>query len=95
MTAATEAWASPPRHLERLRAAPDRVARLRALARSARELAEGAHRQEAPLARGSAPEGDGVPFSALELRAGVAAAELLTELADLGELAGAQAARPR
>ncbi len=90
VTAATEAWASPPRHLERLRAAPDRVARLRALARAARELAEGAHRQAAPLARGSAPEGDGVPFSALELRAGVAAAELLTELADLGELAGAQ-----
>ena len=45
VTAATETWASPPRHLERLRAAPDRVARLRALARSARELAEGAHRQ--------------------------------------------------
>ena len=32
----------------------------------------------------------GVPFSALELRAGVAASELLTELAGLGELQGCQ-----
>ncbi len=48
--AAVESWAKPPRHLERLREATDAPARLRALARSARELAEGAHREEAPLA---------------------------------------------
>ncbi|HEX2128541.1 MAG TPA: PD-(D/E)XK nuclease family protein, partial [Solirubrobacterales bacterium] len=77
-------WDQPPRHLERQREATTPAQRLRALARSARELAEGPHRKRAPLARESG-EG-GVPFSALELRAGVAAAELLTELADLGEL---------
>lgn len=82
---ATDHWGTPPRHLARLREADGRAAELRALARSARELAEGAHRGEAPLARARA-EAAGVPFSALELRAGVAAAELLAELAALGEL---------
>ncbi len=86
---ATEGWEQPPRHLDRLRGAPDPAGRLRALARSARELAEGAHRERAPLAGGKAPD-DGTPFSALELRAGVAAAELLSELAGVGELPGAE-----
>ena len=48
--AAIESWDRPPRHLDRLRSAADAPARLRALARSARELAEGAHRERAPLA---------------------------------------------
>ena len=78
-------WGSPPLHLQRLREAEGPAARLRALARSARELAEGPHRHNAPLA-GEASE-TGVPLSALELRAGVAASELLNELAGLGELA--------
>lgn len=82
---ATEHWQRPPRHLERLREAGDGGARLRALARSARELAEGAHRDQAPLAQRSA-DGSSTPFSPLELRAGVAAAELLAELADVGSL---------
>jgi ATP-dependent helicase/DNAse subunit B len=87
---ATEGWQTPPRHLQRLREASDPPARLRALARSARELAEGAHREDAPLA-GSRPQAHaGTPFSALELRAGVAAAELLEELASLGSLPDAE-----
>ncbi len=88
---ATAGWEKPPRHLERLRNAPNAVARLRALARSARELAEGAHRAEAPHARSSPADAPGTPFSAVELRAGVAAAELLEELATLGDLPGAEA----
>ncbi|MDX6581087.1 MAG: hypothetical protein QOI10_271 [Solirubrobacterales bacterium] len=87
VTAATEGWKSPPRHLARLREAGDDAARLRALARSARELAEGPHRKRAPLVRPGEP---GVPFSAVELRAGVAASELLTELAGIGELPGCE-----
>jgi ATP-dependent helicase/DNAse subunit B len=87
VTAATESWTSPPRHLARLREAGDDAARLRALARSARELAEGPHRKEAPLVRAG---GAGVPFSAVELRAGVAAAELLEELAGVGRLPGCE-----
>lgn len=87
VSAATERWAKPPRHLERLREARTPAGALRGLARAARELAEGAHREQAPLAGGWARESAGpVPFSALELRAGVAAAELLTELASVGEL---------
>lgn len=89
---ATAGWEKPPRHLARLREAPDAPARLRALARSARDLAEDAHRERAPLARTTPAADDATPFSALELRAGVAAAELLSELADLGELTGAEPA---
>ncbi len=81
-------WEHPPRHLQRLREADGAVRRLRGLARSARELAEGPHRERAPLAR--EPGEGGVPFSALELRAGVAAAELLDELAGLVELPGCE-----
>lgn len=92
VTEATAGWDKPPRHLARLRDAADAPARLRALARSARELAEGAHRGQAPLARTTPAPGDETPFSALELRAGVAAAELLSELAELGRLTGAEPA---
>ena len=77
-------WENPPRHIERLREAETAPARLRALARSARELAEAPHRERAPVGRARG-EG-GAPFSALEMRAGVAAAELLTELAGIGTL---------
>jgi ATP-dependent helicase/DNAse subunit B len=78
-------WEKPPRHLQRLREAETPAQRLRALARSARELAESPHRERAPLAGAGQ-----VPFSALELRAGVAAAELLTELAGLRALPGCE-----
>ena len=84
---AIEHWERPPRHLGRLLAARNAGERLRGLARSARELAEGAHREDAPLAGGRVDPA-GPPFSALELRAGVAAAELLTELAGVGKLPG-------
>jgi len=89
VTAASERWSAPPRHLARVRGAASDADALRALARSARELAEGAHRGRAPLAgrRGAVA---GTPFSALELRAGVAAAELLEELASVGELPGCE-----
>ncbi|MQA73632.1 MAG: hypothetical protein GEU88_04645 [Solirubrobacterales bacterium] len=85
---ATEHWQHSPRHLARLREAPDEAGRLRALARSARELAEGAHHERAPLATRAAGDRAEVPFSALELRAGVAAAELLDELAAVGAMPG-------
>ncbi len=87
VTAATDHWKTPPVHLTRLREAGDDAARLRALARSARELAEGAHRKQAPLVQ---PGRSGVPFSAVELRAGVAASELLEELSGIGRLAGCE-----
>jgi ATP-dependent helicase/DNAse subunit B len=90
VSTAIEGWQRPPRHLARLRDAADDRGRLAALAHSARELAEGAHRDRAPLA-GRAQAGNGtVPFSALELRAGVAAAELLEELLAVGALAGCE-----
>jgi RecB family exonuclease len=80
-------WSKPPRHLARVRDAKDAAGRLRALARVARDLAEGAHRQRAPLAGAADEAGPGrVPFVPLELRAGVAAAELMAELADAGRL---------
>ena len=78
-------WEHPPRHLQRLREAETPAQSLRALARSARELAESPHRELAPLAGAGR-----VPFSALELRAGVAASELLTELAGLAGLPGCE-----
>ncbi len=77
-------WESPPLHLQRLREASAPAGRLHALARTARELAEAPHREDAPLAREAGERG--VPFSALEVRAGVAAAELLAELAGLADL---------
>jgi len=87
--AATDHWEHPPRHLQALRDADDAAARLRALAWSARALAEGAHRGRAPLA-GRDPAGMAIPFSALELRAGGAAAELLEQLATVGSLPGCE-----
>lgn len=81
-------WAAPPRHLARLRAAQDAGERLRALARSAREIAEGAHRGQAPLAEGN--DGARVPVAAIELRAGATASALLNELASVGELPGCE-----
>jgi ATP-dependent helicase/DNAse subunit B len=87
VTEAVEHFNKPPRHLGRLLEATDAAARLNALARTARELAEGAHREQAPLA-GDRADPSGAPFSALELRAGVAAAELVIELAGVGALPG-------
>src|SRR5699024_10083656 len=57
-------WPSPPLHLLRLREAADDASRLLALARTARDLAERAHSDEAPLA-GSGASAE-VPFVALE-----------------------------
>jgi RecB family exonuclease len=83
-------WATPPVHLSRLRAAAGPAARLRALARSAREIAEGPHRDRAPLAEREAPAGDApsAPMRPLELRAAAAIADLAAELAAVGELPG-------
>jgi len=80
-------WESPPRHLARLRSAPSARARLLALAWIARDVAEGAHRGGAPLATSGGQEGVGL-LHPLELRAAVAAVELLEELATLGDLPG-------
>jgi ATP-dependent helicase/DNAse subunit B len=78
-------WERPPRHLSRLRAAAGPAQRLHVLASVAREVAEGAHRAQAPLAA-SGDGGGAEMLHPLELRAAVAAAELLEELATLGEL---------
>jgi ATP-dependent helicase/nuclease subunit B len=87
---ATAGWSAPPIHVARLREASGPAARLRALARSAREIAEGPHRDRAPLADGG-PPGEGaptVPMRPLELRAAAAIADLAGELAAVGELPG-------
>jgi hypothetical protein len=87
---AVAGWSAPPRHLARLHDAGGAGERLRALARSAREIAEGAHRGAAPLAEHGERAGPRVPFDAIELRAGATAAALLTELASIGELPGCE-----
>ncbi len=87
---ASAGWSAPPRHLARLRAAGDAGEWLRALARAAREIAEGAHRGTAPLAERDGHDGPRVPVAAIELRAGATAASLLSELASVGELPGCE-----
>ena len=80
-------WEHPPLHLRRVRGAPGDADRLRVLAATARDLAESAHREQAPLAAPSAGGGAEM-LHPIELRAAVVAAELLSELATLGELPG-------
>jgi RecB family exonuclease len=80
-------WREPPRHLRRLREAAGPAERLRALAACARELAEAPHRGAAPLV-GERPRG--TPLDPIELRAGLLAAELLEELAEVGDLPGCE-----
>ncbi len=82
-------WKHPPVHLSRIREARGPKAQLLALAVSARELAERPHRARAPLA---GEHSEGTPFDPIELRAGIAAAELLTELAAVGDLPGCEQA---
>ncbi len=82
-----EGWETPPRHLARLRGAKAPGARLAALAGIARNIAEGPHAKRAPLA-GAGGEDSPTPVVPLELRAGAAAAELLSELGSIGGLAG-------
>ena len=81
-------WQNPPRHLTRVLDSDGPAARLLAVAVSARSLAEGAHREQAPL---HGERSGGVPLDPVELRAAVAAAELLEELAVVGELPGLSA----
>lgn len=83
-----EDWEKPPRHLARMREARSPAARLRALASIARDVAEGAHTGQAPLAGSASADGTAGPVVPLELRAGAAAAELLAELASVGALEG-------
>ncbi len=83
---AISSWESSPRHLARLQAASEPVARMRALAAIARELAEAPHAGVAPAVPGARAAHDSPPFEPLELRAAVVAAELCGELAEIGEL---------
>jgi ATP-dependent helicase/DNAse subunit B len=85
---AISGWQTPPRHLAALRAVSTAGERMRALARIAGELAEAPHREAAPVGRGDADAE--TPFEPLELRAAAAAAELLAELAAIGELPGCE-----
>ena len=75
----------PPTHLNRVLAARRPVDAILAVAVSARRLAEAAHRERAPLA---GERSQGVPLDPVELRAAVAAAELLEELAVVARLPG-------
>ncbi len=79
--------AMPP-HLARVREADGSVARVRAVAGCARRIAEGIHREAAPLA---GERSSGVPLDPIELRAAVTAAELLEELAAVASLPGCSA----
>jgi ATP-dependent helicase/DNAse subunit B len=81
-----ERWqGSMPPHLARVREAGEDVAKVRAVAASARRLAEAVHREAAPLA---GERSNGVPLDPIELRAAVTAAELLEELAAVASLPG-------
>ncbi len=81
-----ERWGdAPPAHLKRVFEARGPVERVRAVAVSARRIAEAVHRERAPLA---GERTAGVPLDPIELRAGVAAAELLEELAEVAALPG-------
>ena len=81
-----ESWGeTPPAHLRRVFEARGPVERVRAVAVSARRVAEAVHREQAPLA---GERTAGVPLDPIELRAGVAAAELLEELAEVAALPG-------
>ncbi|MDQ3571445.1 MAG: PD-(D/E)XK nuclease family protein [Actinomycetota bacterium] len=81
-----ERWGEgTPAHLRRLLSASPGPAQVRSLALSARRLAEGIHRERAPLA---GERSSGTPFDPLEVRAAIAAAELLSELAAVGDLEG-------
>ena len=86
---AVEGWSSPPAHWQRLRDARDPATQLAVLARSAVALAEGPHRERAPVA-GSGPSAPATPFDTVELRAARVAAELLGELAEVGDLPGCE-----
>jgi ATP-dependent helicase/DNAse subunit B len=81
-------WQKPPRHLALLRDRRSAAGRLRALTGIARDIAEGAHRKQAPLAGSATSAPLAGPVVPLELRAGAAAAELLAELASVGTLEG-------
>ncbi|MDX6638436.1 MAG: ATP-dependent helicase/nuclease subunit, partial [Solirubrobacterales bacterium] len=87
---ATAGWSNPPLHLLRLQEASSPAQRLVALARAARSVAEGVHREQAPLAESAAASTTPTPVVPLELRAGAAAAELLAELAAVGRLPGCE-----
>ena len=81
-----ESWGeTPPAHLRRVFEARRPADRVRAVAVSARRIAEAVHREGAPLA---GERTGGVPLDPIELRAGVAAAELLEELAEVAALPG-------
>jgi ATP-dependent helicase/DNAse subunit B len=84
-----ERWGeTPPAHLRRVFEADGPAERVRAVAVCARRLAEAVHSERAPLA---GERSEGVPLDPIELRAGVAAAELLEELADIAALPGIDA----
>ena len=76
-------WEKPPVHLARILDADGPTGRVLALAAGARRLAEAVHAEQAPL---TGQRSSGTPLDPVELRAGVAAAELLEELALVGSL---------
>ena len=84
-----ERWGeTPPAHLARVLGAARPIDRVRAIALCARRIAERAHLEAAPLA---GERTDGVPLDPVELRAAVAAAELLSELVAVAALPGLDA----
>ncbi|CAN5248135.1 hypothetical protein BH24ACT23_BH24ACT23_00660 [soil metagenome] len=91
VAALIERWGErPPPHLARAFEATGDVNRIAAIAVCARRLAEAVHSERAPLV---GERSDGVPFDPLEMRAALAAADLLSELASVASLPGVTAPR--
>ena len=89
VSAATEGWERPPRHLARVLEAEDAGGRLRALARRAR-AGRGRSPRARPLGASRCRRGRRGPVLGARAAAGVAAAELLDQLAAVGGLPGCE-----
>ncbi len=89
-----DTWKAPPAALATLREARGGAPWLEALAAEARRLAEEAHAGREPVAGRVGTGGDGIPFEPLEIRAAIAAASTLEELAELERLPGCAAPSP-
>jgi ATP-dependent helicase/DNAse subunit B len=87
-------WAAPPAALVRLRQARGAAAWVRELAAEARRLAEDGHAGQEPVHGSGGGGGEAAPFEPLELRAAVAAASTLEELASLEEFPGCDPPTP-
>ena len=89
-----DAWKAPPAGLAALREARGGAAWLTVLASEARRLAEEAHAGREPVAGRAGADRESIPFEPIEVRAAIAAASTLEELAELDGLPGCAAPSP-